>query len=472
MARMPKALKISLFAFGGMIGVLVLIALTAPLFVDVDSYRRQVEVEASNVLRMEVAIQGRMRIGFTPGLHVKLGKVRVRNRGSQVALVQEADVAVEFLSLLRKDLRFEDLVLRGANISIERDPHGDYNYEKAPGVAAAFPGLDLDKVSLADLTVAYADKGSGDAFETGNCNGVLTGVRHPGNATFLSRISFRGKFACSDTPARKAPISDLRFSVEAHDGVFDFKPVTMRSFGGEGSGMLHLDHTGAVPVIHLEYALKEFRIDEYFKALLPGIAASGLMHSSITLSMRGRTRGELRRSAEGQMVLSGTNLTLSGMDLDRELSRYESSQRFNLFDLTAFVFAGPLGLAVTKGVQFASLAGKEGGTTPIRTVVSKWKVEKGVAQAKDVALSTRENRLALHGGLDFVNDDFDDVVVALVDAKGCAKVRQKIRGPFNNPVVEKPDTLASLTGPVRNLFNKLGRSSCEVFYSGSVTPPA
>src|SRR4029078_4990800 len=99
---------------------------------------------------------------------------------------------------------------------------------------------------------------------------------------------------------------------------------------------------------------------------LPGIAASGLMHSSITLSMRGRTRGELRRSAEGQMVLSGTNLTLSGMDLDRELSRYESSQRFTLFDLTAFVFAGPLGLAVTKGVQFASLAGKEGGTTPIR----------------------------------------------------------------------------------------------------------
>jgi AsmA protein len=244
----------------------------------------------------------------------------------------------------------------------------------------------------------------------------------------------------------------------------------MRSFGGEGSGSLHVDHSGAVPLIHLEYALNQFRIDEYFKALLPGVSASGLMHSSITLSMRGRTRGELRRSAAGEMVLSGTNLTLSGIDLDRDLARYESSQNFNLFDVTALVFAGPLGLAVTKGAQFASLAAKEGGSTPIRTVVSKWKIERGVAQAKDVALTTRENRLALHGGLDFVNDDFDDVVIALVDSRGCAKVRQKIRGTFDHPVVEKPDAFASITGPFRNLAGKLEGGRCEVFYSGSVAP--
>jgi AsmA protein len=193
--------------------------------------------------------------------------------------------------------------------------------------------------------------------------------------------------------------------------------------------------------------------------------------------MRGRTRVELRQSANGVMSLSGTNLTLAGVDLDKQLSKYESSQKFNLFDMTAFLFAGPLGLAVTKGIEFSSLAQQSGGSTQIRTVVSRWKVEKGVAHAKDVAMATIENRLALQGGLDFVNDEYDDVVVAMIDSNGCARVRQKIRGPFSQPVVEKPNVMASLAGPVLNLLSKARGllpgtgEKCEVFYSGSVAPP-
>jgi len=36
------------------------------------------------------------------------------------------------------------------------------------------------------------------------------------------------------------------------------------------------------------------------------------------------------------------NLTLNGRDLDQELSRFESSQHFNLVDVGAFFFAGPV----------------------------------------------------------------------------------------------------------------------------------
>jgi hypothetical protein len=83
----------------------------------------------------------------------------------------------------------------------------------------------------------------------------------------------------------------------------------------------------------------------------------------------------------------------------------------------------------------------------------------------------------LQGGLDFVNDEYDDVVVALIDSNGCARVRQKISGPFSKPVVGKPSVLASLAGPVLNLLRKAGDllpgsgGKCEVFYSGSVAPP-
>ena len=90
-------------------------------------------------------------------------------------------------------------------------------------------------------------------------------------------------------------------------------------------------------------------------------------------------------------------------------------------------------------------------------------------------MATGENRIALHGGLDFANERFNGVTMALIDAKGCARALQKIRGTFQKPVVEKPSMLKSLTGPVRKLL-KTGRGlfpggECEVFYAGSVAPP-
>ena len=89
-------------------------------------------------------------------------------------------------------------------------------------------------------------------------------------------------------------------------------------------------------------------------------------------------------------------------------------------------------------------------------------------------MATNENRIALMGSLDYVNERFNDVTVAVVDGKGCAKVRQKIRGPFRNPEVEKVSVLQTAVGPMLTLFKQAGKvfgGQCEVFYAGSVAPP-
>jgi len=181
------------------------------------------------------------------------------------------------------------------------------------------------------------------------------------------------------------------------------------------------------------------------------------------------------QTARGRVALRGKNLTLIGRDLDREFSRFESSQNFSLVDAGAFFFAGPFGLVVTKGYDFGNLFRDSGASSRIRTLVSDWKVEHGVAHAEDVAMATDENRVALKGELDFPNERFHDVVVALVDAKGCVEARQEITGSFGKPVAEKPNTLKSLAGPVLKLLRK-GRElfpggECDAFYAGSVAPP-
>jgi len=199
------------------------------------------------------------------------------------------------------------------------------------------------------------------------------------------------------------------------------------------------------------------------------------MDFSANLSMQGKTVNEMIQTVEGQISLRGENLTLNGSDLDREFARFESSQTFSLVDAGAFFFVGPLGLAATKGYDFAGIFRGSEGSSEIRTLVSDWKVEHGVAQAQDVAMATNQNRIALIGKLDFVNEQFDDMTMALVDAQGCAMVLQKIRGSFRKPVVEKPGVLKSLAGPALKLLKK-GRDifpggECEVFYAGSVAPP-
>jgi AsmA protein len=182
----------------------------------------------------------------------------------------------------------------------------------------------------------------------------------------------------------------------------------------------------------------------------------------------------MTRTAQGEAVVSGTDLTLAMGNLDEKFSRYESSQNFNLIDVGAFFLAGPLGTAVTKGYNFAGVLQTTDGSTPVRTLISHWNIQQGVAHAADVAMATPRNRVAMKGGLDFVNKAFDDVTIALLDETGCSRVEQKIHGPFASPQIEQPNVLISLAGPVTRLLQsarKMVGGKCEPFYTGSVAPP-
>ncbi|MDD3617963.1 MAG: hypothetical protein RBR09_04255 [Desulfobulbaceae bacterium] len=65
--------------------------------------------------------------------------------------------------------------------------------------------------------------------------------------------------------------------------------------------------------------------------------------------------------------------------------------------------------------------------------------------------------------------------MGLIDARGCVKVKQTMNGAFQDPVVERPTILESLTGPAIDLFMKgkdlIAGGVCEVFYDGSVAAP-
>ena len=475
MGAMSNSRKRFLFAVGGVLGILVLVGVVLLLVLGMNA-KRQVLTLVSDALGMEVSVGGRLDFGFFPSFHIAMENVQIRNRGSEVASAAQASIGIAFLPLLHSEVRMDSVELKHARMTIERQGDGKFNFETQSNRSGMVQFADTTILSLSDVTLLYTDRQSGKGFEADVCDLEVSHMQRSGqkSATPAISFSFTATLACATIRASDFVMSDVKSSIDGKEGVFDLNPVTMHVFGGLGSGNIRIDFSGQVPEYHVHYALSNFRLAKSFRILSPRNVGDGPMDFSADLSMKGVTTDSMVRSAAGDVSLHGRDLILEIGDIDKELARYESSQNFNLVDVGALFFAGPFGLAVSKGFNFAGIFQSSGGSSQIRTLVSEWRVERGVAQAKDVAMATRENRVALKGGLDFVDGRFKEVTVAMVDAQGCATVQEKIRGSFDRPEVEKPNVLISAAGPALNLLRQaksLFGGKCDVFYAGSVAPP-
>jgi AsmA protein len=472
---MLKPFKISLIALGASVAAFAALAGVAVMVLRVDAKPR-LEALASDALGMQVHIGGSVAVSLFPGLHFALRDVHVVSRGTQIASAGEVDLGIELLPLLQRQVRANRVQLKRLALLIERDRSGTLNLDAAPASAATLQAVSVTSLSVSEASLNYADRRSGERVEAAACTLELHDLRlAPGSyRSALRNLGFAGTLDCAQIRTRDFEASDVAASISGQNGSFTLDPLTLRLFDGHGSGDVRADFTGAVAGYSVRYRLTQFRLEEFFRNVSPKSIGSGLMDFSATLALHGDTTTAMVASAEGVAALHGEHLTLATGDLDAKLSHYESSQRLNLIDFGAFLFAGPLGLAVTKSYNYARIFQGAPGTTDIRTLASEWRVQHGVAVATDVAMATPKNRVALTGGLDFVSGRYDQVTVAVIDARGCVIVQQHVEGPFLNPDLKQPNVLGTITGPARNLLRQAGNllgAKCPIFYTGTVTPP-
>ncbi len=469
--RRSKLRRRLLYTVGAAVGLLLVLE-GALRLIDFSAYKTELERAASQAIGMEVRV-GRIGMGLLTGLHFTLEDLRVRNRGTELASANEARVGIDLLPLLYKQIRIAGVRISRPRIYVEQDRGGQYNFQTSKKSEGTLPALEVANVKLTDGTLLYRNAGTGDEFEAGDCDLELHRLQLAGDGGpgVWANLSFIAQCSCNKARRNNFAIADFEAFIAATHGVLTADPVTMRVFGGRGSGSLRADLAGPPFRIDIRYALSQFRAEELLKALSADKTAQGTADFSANITLEGNGANELKRSARGEISLRGNKLTLRGTDIDKALARLESSQSFNLVDTGAFFFAGPLGLIATRGVSLASVVTRSSGDTAVEKLVSDWDVRQSVAHAKDVAMATKENRIALTGRLDFTREHFDDVTVAVIDAKGCAKLKQTISGPFRSPSIDTPGVLASLAAPVVRLFKKVKGGSCPVFYAGSVPPP-
>jgi len=173
----------------------------------------------------------------------------------------------------------------------------------------------------------------------------------------------------------------------------------------------------------------------------------------------------------------GNGFGIKGIDLNKVFKSLDDAKSINKKDIAGFLVAGPLGVALSKGISGGNmLAGLDGGTTAVKKLLINAPIKRGIVTLKDVAMKVGGTRVAVKGKVDLARERFLRVQVGVVGGNGCAKIAEDISGTFSKP---KYSTKALTSGVVANTVTSLlgsfaknlpvpKKSKCKVFYTGSV----
>ncbi len=476
-----KQKKILIIA-GAVIGLLLVTLAALVHFIDINSYKPQIEAAVSDHLGMDFRIKGRMGISFFPGFGVSLADVDVSNKGTDLVIAKKVRLGLKLLALVRHEVAVTDCELVDPVFSMEREADGTYNFETHAAKPKEkkelpLPLLTVRKFVISGGSIVFTDRRSGRRDELNDFDLAINGLSFSGRTGgFLKAVSFSGDLECRSVKIGSLTATNIRCPITAGRGIFNINPITMNFYGGAGQGSIRADFSRDAPNYRMRFSASGFRSEQFMAGFSRRKVVKGKMDLRADLMTAGKNGKEIRSALGGDVELRGEDLLLYNIDLDRLLAKIEKSRSFSLIDVGSYFFVGPFGPLLTKGYNFADLAATaKGGQSTVRRLISKWKVKRGVAEAEDVALSTGINRLAVKGSLDFVSGRYENVTVAVIDKKGCATVTQKITGPFAKPQIEKVNVLTQVVSPVIGLFKKvekfLSGGKCRAFYSGSVKPP-
>lgn len=477
---MPKAARIFLIILAGLFlagSLLVVVALV----IDADDFKDRLEQTASRALGMKAEAQGPARIMLWPGPGLRFEDFGISKGDSEWLKASAVEARVRIMPLFRGRLELAALELVEPNFRLERNEKGEFNFipDQTPEKSGAGQPLTIQSFKVSALNLSFTDQQADQRITAENCGWTGHDLKwSPARADGpqWNLPEFNSNLSCDQITSSNLAARGVKAKISAQSRQITISEVTGELLGGELSGRLKSDFSQPRPRHSFELELADFQLAEFINTFREGKGAEGTAKFSAQLNSTGQSATEIVAGLNGRAELTGSDIILYGLDIDQQLANYKSTQQFKLVDVAAFFVAGPLGVGITRGYGFATLFALPGEETRIRELVSIWDFADGVAKAQDVAFATAKNRIALAGGLDYVNSRFRDLNVAVVDHQGCAVVKQAIEGDFQNPKVETPNFLVALTRPFMDIIERgLGlftEQECDPFYSGRIAPPS
>lgn len=299
--------------------------------------------------------------------------------------------------------------------------------------------------------------------------------KHPENAGNLTGLrSAKGNMKVKKLNVPGLKMDELQSVISGSNDLLNLDLTAITPKSKQERGQLTINFEGKDPGFHLIYDVREADAKYFISEFTKQKIVTGLINYKMDLSTSGLTWANIKQNASGKIEVSGSSLRFYGLDIDKALRKYERSQNFSLVDVGAVVIAGPVGLAVTKGSEFVSLAAISTDSTKqtlIKNLYSRWDLDHLKLTTEDVAFTTTQNRIAFNGQIDFSTNTVPGLTIAVVDKKGCSLMDQKLSGNFGSLKTGKLNITKTLLGSVINFVNAIVGNDCKPIYNGSVPAP-
>jgi AsmA protein len=347
-----------LFIFGAGAAAAVLTVLIFILTFDINSYMPRIEAVASRTTGLEVRINGKMGISFFPfGISAK--DIRVASKGSEILSLESLNVGVEFMPLLKKQIKVTMLELVKPSFNIEKNAKGIYNFdvtEKRSTEVRPRAAFSLNELKLSKGRLIYIDKKTGEKTEFEDFNLTIKDILIADTSRDIVRNAlFTGSLVCKEVRKKALKIENIKSSIKAEKGVIHLTPLSVDIFGAKAEGDITVDKSEADAMYKINFNVSKLDFEKLQESSGAKKVVGGKGNINASLTMKEKGNRNLMSSMDGTFSLSGTNLIIYTMDIDKVLSSYETSQKFNLVDIGAFFIAGPLSTGVLKGYRYGDL---------------------------------------------------------------------------------------------------------------------
>ncbi|MBZ2188952.1 AsmA family protein [Alcanivorax sp. JB21] len=454
----------------------LLLATALTLFWPTVHLRSSLADLASDRLGVPVTIDGDAQVRLWPRPALRINDVSLDD-GSLAA----GRISLRWLPLLRGQFVPASVYLDTPVLNLVRDENGVLNIDPRDDDATPAQTAAVFDLHIRQGTLHWHDQARDQRASVTALYLSLPALRwrrardgdHP-----LSRLNLSAEARAETLHYNTLALADISLGLSVRDGALRSSDWQMSFLDSAGTAEADMDFSSSPASWALALQFDALQAAALPEAWLPGDGATGSAALTLSLTSQGNETDAILRHLDGAIRLSGRDMVLHGMDLDQELARFQRTQRFSLVDAGAFIFAGPIGLAATKGSEFARLLDRADGDTRITHLLSDWTVEDGVAHARDVAMATERNRIALRADLDLSARSIQDAAVAVINQDGCAVIQQRIRGSFDAPDIDEPAIVDALLGAPLALLQRgldalsIKREDCDSFYNGEVSPPA